>query len=604
MKRSFRSSQGLSSDLTADKNAQRDVQTLFEDTGFTLDIPVHQMEHETDHTRDLVTTYHMKPQDWVKHWLDNSPELLGGKSGPAFDNFKTFWDVYQLQHPTHDVYRTHAGELDRVIPLCLHGDEGRALKKTTFFVFSIESPLGAIEQQTFNCDCEESLAKHPRLPCYGVDAKQISPEVLAKARRQVTNMKGHSYLSKWLLFGVGGWLYKTKPQVIDKLLDQVAQNLHEFFHEGVTLADGKKVYAAVISLKGDMDFHRKVVALDRSYGNLGTKNQIAICHHCHAGMPDFPFEEYAESPAWSSTLWQTRPWSSTPYLAGIPYDPDTPERMMQGDLFHIFKCGLGRDIIGGVVILLLRQGWADFEGSTVNLPDRFKRAHSRFVLWCSACSEAPGLRSFGMLFFNMASLLSAPWTNSKGSDTVLLLRWLDFELKLLLKDPAEAASYRFVREMSVLVSTSLEILSVHKHRLWLERECARKLYVSIMRTLRAYAALSKRALLELEIRVFMQKPKAHALHHLAWSLKCELESGATLILSPAMNSCEMNEDFVGRVSRLSRRVNTRVCDLRVFQRMSAKIASLLQERRGGRRNFSTVKKKAKRARIIKKRQRR
>ena len=597
MKRSLRSSQGLSSNLTADKNAQRDVQRLFEGGGYSEDIPVIEMTHETDHPNGPITTHHMRPQDWLKHWLEQSPELLGGKSGVPFDNFRTFWQVYQLQHPSHEVFEHHAHELDLVVPLCLHGDEGRALKKTNYFVVSIESPLGVIEHQTFNCDCKERLAKQPRLPSYGADATQLSPEVLEIARKQITNSKGHSYLSRWMLFGVGGWLYKTKPHVIDSLLDQVACNLRGLFHEGITLADGKTVYAAVVSLKGDMDFHKKVVDLTRSYSHLGTKNQLAICHHCHAGMPNYPFEEYTESPAWSSTVWQTRPWGTNPYFASIPFDQQTPERMLQGDLFHIFKCGLGRDIVGGVVILLLRQGWVDFEGSTVNLPDRLRRAHSRFALWCSACGEAPGLRSFSMRFFNMVSLLSAPWSNSKGSDTVLLLRWLDFELKLLVGDPATSASYRFVPEMSTLVSVALEILSVHRHRLWLERECARQLYVSFMRTLRGYAMLSRRVLLELKIRVFLQKPKAHALHHLAWSLKCQLESGATLILSPVMNSCETNEDFIGRVSRLSRRVNTRMCDLRVIERLRVRISGLLQERRGGPRKFKTVKRKA---RIVKK----
>ena len=70
--------------------------------------------------------------------------------------------------------------------------------------------------------------------------------------------------------------------------------------------------------------------------------------------------------------------------------------------------------------------------------------------------------------------------------------------------------------------------------------------------------LSKRALLELQVRVFLEKPKAHALHHLAWSLKGQLESGATLVLSPVMNSCETNEGLIGRVSRL-RRGHTKAC---------------------------------------------
>lgn len=85
--------------------------------------------------------------------------------------------------------------------------------------------------------------------------------------------------------------------------------------------------------------------------------------------------------------------------------------------------------------------------------------------------------------------------------------------------------------------------------------------------------------MRLKIRAFVLKPKHHSLHHIAWFLKTELRKGAALIYNPQGYACEMNEDFVGRISRLSRRVGFRLCDKRVFERVFLKVTALLRRRK-------------------------
>lgn len=178
----------------------------------------------------------------------------------------------------------------------------------------------------------------------------------------------------------------------------------------------------------------------------------------------------------------------------------------------------------------------------------------------------------------MVTLVSAPWASSKGSDTVLLLEWLQTVLKLELRVPTVQGHEELLGFMLQVVESCLDLRVFHHHGLWLERQCAKRVYVSIMTLLRGYSVLARYAL-QLKIRAFIQKPKQHSLHHIGNFLKSELLKGATLIQSPQSTSCDMNEDFVGRISRLSRRVGFQLCDLRVIERYFMKIKVLLSKRK-------------------------
>lgn len=184
------------------------------------------------------------------------------------------------------------------------------------------------------------------------------------------------------------------------------------------------------------------------------------------------------------------------------------------------------------------------------------------------------------LFFNMTSMISAPWASCKGSDSMILLEWLVFLLKLNIRNPAVRGHEQLLRNMLQVCGSCLGLKMVHTHGLWLERPSAKQLYVHIMTILRGYTMLG-RAALQLHMQAFIQKPKQHALHHIGCQLKKQLLVGATLITNPQRNACEINEDYMGRISRLSRRVGFRLCNLRVCQRYFLKVVALLRKRVSG-----------------------
>ena len=219
----------------------------------------------------------------------------------------------------------------------------------------------------------------------------------------------------------------------------------------------------------------------------------------------------------------------------------------------------------------------------MNFAARLNRAHSSFVLWCRAEKRFPALRSFSKQFLNMKNFHSAPWANCKGSDTGLLIQWLQFFIALTLRNPPPEADTGMLRRMQQLCQSYRAIFrSLHFHGLWMERSCARRLYVEIMRLLRGYQLVGSLCL-QRTFRAFLQKPKNHALAHTAYHIRQQLAAGAPYIMNCEAYSCEQDEDFIGRVSRLSRKVDIRTQGKRVFNRIFLKFRALRRRKAKGKR---------------------
>ena len=118
---------------------------------------------------------------------------------------------------------------------------------------------------------------------------------------------------------------------------------------------------------------------------------------------------------------------------------------------------------------------------------------------------------------------------------------------------------------------------LHTHPLWLEPACARRAQHHLSVMLRGYkycAAESHRK----GVFAFGLKPKLHSLHHVNKDLLRQLRRKLPLILNPMIFSCEANEDAVGRLSRLARKVSARTCNARVFDRVMYKTKALLRKK--------------------------
>ena len=75
-------------------------------------------------------------------------------------------------------------------------------------------------------------------------------------------------------------------------------------------------------------------------------------------------------------------------------------------------------------------------------------------------------------------------------------------------------------------------------------------YVSCMTLLRGEAVLGRRSI-KMGIKAFIMKPNLEALHHLAFHVRKQILSGASLVSNPTMTSCDINGEFLGHIARLS-----------------------------------------------------
>ena len=376
---------------------------------------------------------------------------------------------------------------------------------------------------------------------------------------------------------------KKGAGILQAALEAIAADLKMLFHTGIEV-DGIRFFGALVSAKGDQKWHVSVACLTRSYANIGEINMKPICAECMAGHRDFPFEDTSSSPRWVSTLFTSEPWDFPGPLEEVPFDANMPARKYKRDLLHVFKIGLGRDMCGSFIMLLARH-FKHFDcgdhRESISMSNRLKRAHSRFTLWCAASGSCPHLRGFTKDFMHLSTVAGYAYTNSKGSDTMLLLRWLRLELGLLhdrlkAKDEQEAIALAQCG-MQMCDSAAGMFRLLYGHGLWLPAQCMRQLRDEILVVCRGYSFLASRCL-QMGFAGFSLKTTIHSLHHFAVEVDLALQRGATCFPSFLLNDCSADEDFVGRTARVGRSTHSKTTAFRVLQRHLLKTKLLLKGR--------------------------
>ena len=88
-----------------EKNAYRIADRIMEEHGLALPIPLKGKQHEiVKGLHRCLTTYHLKPQDWITYLMAEDPRLLHGTSATLEENCRSFWEVFKLHHSSHAVF--------------------------------------------------------------------------------------------------------------------------------------------------------------------------------------------------------------------------------------------------------------------------------------------------------------------------------------------------------------------------------------------------------------------------------------------------------------------------------------------------------------------
>ena len=520
---------------------------------------------------DKISVPFISPADFVQFLLAKAPELvLGGftKLESGQENLKSFWSCYQKVHPGHGMFSQdgHVARWPTTLALSLHGDEGRGLKKGNTCVIMLESNLGlqTCHGQTkrkvnvagcADCCVSDSFAKRCRTST-GFAPKHSSVPTSTSAASQVTNLKNHSFLTKFVLCALPRAVCK-RQDAMDAIAERFCEELRRLATDGV-LVRGQRWFAQLTGLKGDLDWFKKLGGLTRCY-----KQQLGqgepCCHECGAGAPDLPFEDADHQPCWANSMWFARPWQKSPALVKLVFSEQHPESALRRDVFHNTKVGIFRDFLGASILLLCKFSYFNFDGQSNRRELQLERAFGHFRLWCASVGKTPGLHSFTPLFFNAPNQNTFGWVNSKGSDSMMLLSWIQVALAAFqrdLIDPSHAETLRIMQRCAQHADAFTNM--TYDHGLWLSRHCAAKLYSDMHLFLTAYNTLAFWSLHKWQFTAYGMKAKYHMLCHTKFDILTWLaDPTINMIPNPQIWGCEMNEDVVGKVSRLSRRCSTR-----------------------------------------------
>ena len=548
-------------------NAMRDAFRAVRRWGIGWRVPIDKFNFQCEDGSWICIGY-LHPKNMLEYLISKHPITLLGV--PDLEVGKShcyaFWKSYRDFHGTHEVFNHFASEaqLSHIIPVALHGDEGRGKRRSNTTVASWEAVLG---HKGHLSECGDCVPTHLD-PIPHADGQNLL------AHKLKSNMKGHSFIQHFVSFILPGVLLAGVSGLLDAMLAMLADEFAKLFRDGAVVC-GTKWRIGVVGCKGDLKWHSKVCHLIRGYENKSPTLDAACCHLCHAGLPGLPAEDLSEQPAWLRTLYTTRPWhpAAPPAVHRIPFDSARPEFMYKTDGFHTLRLGLFRDFIGSTIFLLIRWGFFLGQG---DVPTKLNAAFGHFRLWLRNEGKTASLRSFTKAFFSYSNRQSFPWVNAKGSDVTLLLKWLAVTAVAAInriEDPHRLEPLQVILSVARLAIDWFDL--INSHGLWLRPSCGAVLYEKGRALVCGYGWLANYAFQHQEC-LYALKPKLHFQMHALMELRAQLDGRHQAILSPVIWDCQQNEDCIGRVSKLSRILDSRVVTTRVLESYLVKAGILLQ----------------------------
>ena len=487
---------------------------------------------------------------WARFFADRSLWwTLGGleepNAGRSEAQWHTFWSRYRKVCPKHPIFQQKTEEqLRRTAAVVLHGDEGRSLKKSALMVLSCHSLLGkgsGVEGGAGDADA--------------FDAQRL-------------NFLGHTLATRWLLAVLPRHMYADgRAGNFQAVLAALAEDARRLCDKGVRGKDGVPFYLCVLHVVGDWPFLQKAFQYTRGFGNSSKRATTrgipkGICHICRADQPGYPFEDFSSAePRWRSTE-DTCPAYSTPppLLQKLLHEREAPSRLAAQDLFHGWHLGAGKVFVSSCIALL-----ADFFPAR-SMDGRFELMTNHLRTWARAHRQQVYIRKLTRDVIGWPHATEYPtggW--SKGSTTLALLRWVIF----VFGERRNAIDLGSLVHIAWLAATEANAFfsGLYRESLWIARPRAQELAGHGLAFLHLNGRAAKVAH-DQNRPLFLFMPNLHRLHHIFFFLKDQAaNSDAEYALSPLAFSCQLEEDFVGRPSRISRRVDVRTSMARTLERV-------------------------------------
>ena len=451
----------------------------------------------------------------------------------------------------------------------LHLDEGTGLRKSGVLVISAQTIFGGETARNF----EQLLRESP------LKSREAAKSCMSAA--QSHNARGSTYKTRYLYTAIPKrWYTKRNSRIYRGMLDLLAREAVNLFSDGLEV-QGAKYYFVCLGLKADQLAQAKAGCFCRSFLNLGANK--GCCFECLAGFSQFPFEDTRPRPAWLHTVGQVPPWSANASeqspLLQIPFMLQQSEKFFRKDPFHIFKQSLGGHFVASTIILLMDLGYYTLPHAASNsVEEQLERTYFDFAFFAKhefVGKTVPYIKHFTRLLLHFQRHSSFPFGRFKGSDTMLMIRWLQHLIchgpifegdllrpeKNLIRSPLAQWHAEFFHMIAIWCSSSLKFFHIlHTSGIWLMPIASGAMANASAAFSRAYSRLATLCFNRGLCRYHLE-PSQHYFYHYNFELRSH-----DVIMSPATENCEADEDFIGRVCRLARCVHASTTTLRVLER--------------------------------------
>lgn len=525
-----------------EEHSERDVQSVVKQFDLMLPLQLTSLPKQPG-TRYTGEFKAIRLRDWCQFLVDyNCWHVVCGLREPDENRecaiLAEFWRRFQLVEPDHQIFAEfaqHRIDPSRCCPMLLHGDEGRGRKKCPFLVVAFHSFIG-----------------------FGTQAANRS-RTHRSYRRMRLNYSETTHVHRFIT-AVLPKMVKDDVALKTILSFVTAESLHTLRHGVSTCHGGQRYHMAVLNVTGDWAWLAKAGCLSRSYSNCekrprGARSQPkGICHLCRAGQLNVPFEDFNRDATWKSTMLQRgdNPFASRPALAQLPHRPNKEATLFKYDLWHSLHLGFGKTLSASILTLISDRMSAN------NVDDRFTELSDEFFQYCDESRITP--------YINVITKETVGWPNratypngfwSKGHVTVTLLKFIAHWLHT--HDVSDSAMLTTCIEAVDSLNACMEDL--YRQDIWISQAIARPMGEKGLRCLELYQGLARHAYDAGEAQ-FAFMPKGHVVHHVF----DELAQSGIWILNPLCFSVQVSEDYIGRKSRLARRVAPAQVIQRVLER--------------------------------------
>ncbi len=480
----------------------------------------------------------LRLSSWMRYLVDsNSTHILCGLLKPDWDReaaiLEAFWKNYEKQCPEHPVFQqSRAGtlKLSKCVPMVFHGDEGRGRRRTAFLVMSFYGLLGR-----------------------GLRNKSKDPKRKAPYIQMLPNYHGHTLTSHFLMCGLPKHMYTgNREHVFERLLDLAAEESQHLFLSGIEdhRSGRGKFTVALLFISGDWPWLADSGYMLRSFRNVQKHKTRrsppgGICHLCKAGQCGVDFEQLnTRTPRWLDTM-HSQEMSEEGFaspLQSIPHPAGKVASLWAFDVFHTWHLGVARCLLGSFIALL-----SDIQPSGA-IDSRFEILSGKYTQWCKTHKRRAHV---GKL---TKELIGWPTTNTfpsgvwhKGALSTTLMAWV----QSLYYSEGSTWSPMLQIAGQAAVEGNAFLRCLYNANAWLTVREARLASEHGLSFLRHYSDLAMMAWRDGRT-LWVIQPKHHAYHHLV--LQMLLASEAGKVINPLCYACQQSEDFIGRPSRLSRRV--------------------------------------------------